>query len=598
MSRVLPYLLTFLMFWLSGHAQAVYVLGEGGQPFISIGKNTAFIEDKHHELRIEDLIRGEHNWTQTKQDVFNQGYTTATWWLKFQLINSVENSQYYLEIDYPVLDFIDVYIVENGVQKATFSLGDKLPFTSRPISNRLFLVPIEIEQNSTQTIFVRLQSSSSVQAPLKIWKPSEYHSISVSSNLLHGFIMGGMTIIAIYNLLLYLALREKVYLFYVSYVASMLLFLTSLHGWTFQYLWPNSTQWNDTAILIFLNGVVLFGILFARQFLNFRENYKGLILQSNLWIAMCLSGMVFYFLIPYRISINFLVPFAAIACIWILSIGTYAIYVGQRSAVIYVISWVGLLIGGILMALSKFQILPRNVVTDHSLQLGTLLEVILLSFALAQRINNERAKRLLAQQRALEVQRKANEKLEASVAERTHQLATANQKLQELSETDELTGLKNRRYLDQYLEQELKRSIRYRHSVSVLLLDIDHFKSVNDNYGHVTGDKCIQVIADKVTCQLRSSTDFSARYGGEEFCAVLPETDLNGALEVANRILKTINCEHIVIDDFDKLVTVSIGVYSSVPNSEDTIQGYYEKADKALYEAKHLGRNRVEVYSD
>jgi diguanylate cyclase len=586
--------LTILLL-LSAPLQAAFTLTDSKESPLRIGAGIHYFEDADRSLSFESILNGQINWQTSDQNIFNKGYSASNWWLKFQLNNPGTLNNYLLEISYPVLDHMELYLVRNNVLSEHFTMGDKFDFESRPIKHRLFLTPLTIKSDDKLDVYIRLNSTSSIQAPIAIWHPETFYKQDIALNVIHGIYIGGMLIIGIYNLLVYLALRDKSYLYYVFYVFSMLLFLASLNGWTFQYLWPRSTQWNDTAIMVFLNGAMLFGIVFARFFLELKQLSHSLNIQAIAWIILGTFASFAYLFIPYDSGIKFAIVFAAMACLWCLASGLYAWQKGQRSAAIYVISWAGILIGGVLLALNKMQVIPKNIFTDQAIQLGSLLEVMLLSFALAQRINHERAKRLRAQQETLDLQSKANEELEASVAARTKELKLANQKLKELSDTDQLTGLKNRRYLDHFLENELVRSLRYQNTLSILILDIDHFKSVNDVYGHLVGDICIKEVAQRFSQQLRIPTDLSARYGGEEFCVLLPETSLEGALAVAERIRKRINNDEIEAPehDFHKRISVSIGVYSKIPNPDDTPSIYLNNADKALYKAKQNGRNQV-----
>src|SRR5690606_6268012 len=221
------------------------------------------------------------------------------------------------------------------------------------------------------------------------------------------------------------------------------------------------------------------------------------------------------------------------------------------------------------LALTKFHILPRNLFTDSATQIGSLLEVALLSFALAERINQERAMRYQAQQQALDTQFRATEALERRVAERTRELEIANRKLHELSATDALTGIKNRGHLDRYLQQEVSRALRYQHPLTVILIDVDHFKPINDTYGHLVGDDCLREIARRIAAESRWPSDLAARYGGEEFCMVLPETDAEGARIVAERIRQQVEATPVTTEIGALYLTVSLGVFNGIPTQEE-----------------------------
>jgi diguanylate cyclase (GGDEF)-like protein len=167
-----------------------------------------------------------------------------------------------------------------------------------------------------------------------------------------------------------------------------------------------------------------------------------------------------------------------------------------------------------------------------------------------------------------------------------------------MSITDPLTALPNRRYLEERLTEELNRSKRYDYSMSFLMIDIDDFKAYNDNNGHQAGDLAIQITAHCLKATLRSA-DVASRYGGEEFCILLPQTSIAEAVVIADRVRQRVATTHYPHGKLQPLarVTVSIGVstYSSMVNTAETI---IAAADRALYKAKHLGKDRTEFYAD
>ncbi|NQZ06370.1 MAG: diguanylate cyclase [Algicola sp.] len=167
-------------------------------------------------------------------------------------------------------------------------------------------------------------------------------------------------------------------------------------------------------------------------------------------------------------------------------------------------------------------------------------------------------------------------------------------RLMKLSMVDGLTSIPNRRQFDRAINQEWQRGIRKKTAVSLLLLDIDFFKQYNDIYGHLKGDDCLKQVASGFTNQLHRPTDLVARYGGEEFVVILPETELDGAQHVAQRIIKhmvKLNIEH-KGSKVCPYVTNSIGIVCSVPTLDCRVEDFIEQADKALYKAKQTGRNR------
>jgi len=187
---------------------------------------------------------------------------------------------------------------------------------------------------------------------------------------------------------------------------------------------------------------------------------------------------------------------------------------------------------------------------------------------------------------------------EKEKAERlAEELKEANLQLKELIGTDGLTGLNNHKYFQGKLTDEMARAQRYMHNVSLVMIDIDNFKQVNDSYGHLSGDKVLRAVAG-LLWQARRNMDTVARYGGEEFSVILPETDLKGAAVFAERVRKSIESNVTDVDDVKILVTVSMGISVYNPNTSKLNKDELVKAaDKALYNSKNSGKNKISIAS-
>ncbi len=191
--------------------------------------------------------------------------------------------------------------------------------------------------------------------------------------------------------------------------------------------------------------------------------------------------------------------------------------------------------------------------------------------------------------------RKAREK---ELLETTKLLENANKKLRELSFLDGLTGIANRRLFDESISREWERTQRNSLPLSVILIDIDAFKSYNDNYGHIAGDECLKEVAQTIKKYENKPGDLVARYGGEEFVVLLPETKIDEAFKLAENMRSEIEALSITHDysPVHSIVTICLGVNTTCPESKNTISNLIDNADKALYNAKQNGRNRVEKY--
>jgi diguanylate cyclase (GGDEF)-like protein len=193
---------------------------------------------------------------------------------------------------------------------------------------------------------------------------------------------------------------------------------------------------------------------------------------------------------------------------------------------------------------------------------------------------------------------RAMERNNEELAQAIMQLERANNMLRSLSYLDALTGIANRRHFEEVVEQEWRRSARSGASLALIMIDIDHFKLLNDHYGHQVGDACLKQVASTLNDTLKRAGDLVARYGGEEFVVVLPNTDLAGALVFAEEL--RVRIEHLQIEHVGSpsgFVTVSLGVASVVPGDSYTPEWIIGAADRALYRSKQEGRNRVSADS-
>jgi two-component system chemotaxis family response regulator WspR len=174
-------------------------------------------------------------------------------------------------------------------------------------------------------------------------------------------------------------------------------------------------------------------------------------------------------------------------------------------------------------------------------------------------------------------------------------LIETNRELERLTNVDGLTGLSNRRYFNEYMDAEWKRALRSRSPLSVLMIDVDHFKLYNDTYGHLGGDDVLKRVAEAIRGCFKRSTDLAARYGGEEFAVILParpEEDLQVLAEGVCRAVVTLGIPH-AASSVGNFVTVSVGGATTVPGRSDSYFALVDHADKALYASKKAGRNRA-----
>lgn len=587
---------------------------------INLGANMAYLKEGERRFSFSEVLElPDASWTTNSAKTPNFGVDNSVFWFKQTLPPRATDTPYLIEIAYPAIDNITLYIVRDSRLVAEYETGDHLLFSQRPIRHRNFLFPVpEAESGapSPTEVFVRLQTSGAVQLPIFLWQQDAFWEQDQWQLMGHSFFIAILLTIALYNLMLFLSLRDSVYLIYVCYIVCLTVTQLGLRGLNYQLIAPESPFLSERMLLVSVGAAVFFACMFARKFMALAETSPRLNMLllgvATLALLQAVSGSM----MAYAPNLKAGIIITAIACPILLITGLKQWLRGVKVARFFTLAWFIYLIGQFSITLSKFGLIPRTTLVEYGPEIGASLEVILLSFALADRMNEERRQRYAAQhtallhekaarkaqEQALELQNRANEELEERVADRTQalretldELSMANEKLTSLSTLDGLTQVRNRRAFDETLDREWRRCAREGSDLSLLLIDADHFKDINDQYGHIAGDECLKTIAQIMSRIVRRPADSVARYGGEEFVIVLPNTPEQGAALIAERIRAQIEAQGVIVDAQPIAVTVSIGVSNCQPEPKQAQTELIERADQALYRAKEAGRNRVEI---
>lgn len=555
-----------------------------------------YLEDAQMTYTIDDIIRQE-NWLATHGE-FSQGYSNSAWWLKLTLTNpKSDRREYLLEIGSPLLDYIDIYLVDAaGTIGRHYNLGDKLTYNRRPIDHHHFIVPMVWEPQQTLSLYIRVQSTSSIQVPLILWERNALAGLTNSHDIAHGLFFGAILLIAAYNLLLFFQFRDSIYLYYVCYVLAMALFQCSLTGLAFRYLWPTAIWWNDQVIMLSLISVVFFVNIFSIKLLDAPVLLRIFYLYGIVITVLATLLLSLSLVLPYAVGIKLALLLVFVGSLSGVFVGPVAWIKGISAGKYYTLAWSSLFAGTFALIFDKIGLIPTSWLTAHGLNIGVVAEVLLFSLSLSERINAERRLRFEAQQNALQAVQHAHVELEQRVAGRNRELDVLNDQLNLLSNTDQLTGLWNRRHLETLLSKEWSRSVRHGRSLAVALVDIDFFKTVNDKEGHQVGDECLRIVAQRINNCAQNPGNVAARYGGEEFCLLLIEADCDQAFAIAEGVRKAVSEAPVVVGELQLDITVSIGVSAAVPHRSVNPEWLLKRADCALYRAKKEGRNRVLLY--
>ncbi|MES2952007.1 MAG: diguanylate cyclase [Pseudomonadota bacterium] len=592
----------------------VFELEQDDPARIAIGTRLGVLVDSSAAMGLEQARTQTDAWQAVTRQSPNFGFTQDSYWFRFQLHNrGTQVLTRFIELPIPFLDDIRLYHFVGNELKGQYSLGDEQPFTQRAVPHRNFVMPLQLAPGSNQ-IYLRLASSGTIEAPLRVWEPTHFHAASNDENVAQGAVIGILLVMVIYNLFVFASTRDINYLYYVGFVISYLMFHLSLTGYAFAYLWPNAVRWNSFAISTFAASSAFFTCLFTTSFLKLHTFSR-----PAFWLVrvlLVLSALLFglSFVLPYSLTMRMGAALTLPVALTALLTGYWRWWRGGRFARFYCLAWTAILIGIAVLNASKFGWIPTNIWTENASQIGIVLQVILLSFTLADRINNDRSLRLNAQAVALVHARKArasqaaliqateraNLELEKRVLSRTNDLNTAmeqlkqaNDRLQLLSTTDGLTQIGNRAYFDAAVLMELRRAERQQTAMSIILMDIDHFKRINDTFGHLAGDACLRALADMLRPRIDRAGDILARYGGEEFIIALTGVDLQGTIALAEELRMATDRLRVEFDGKPLRFTASFGLVSAIPLASLSLEEFLAAADGALYDAKRDGRNCV-----
>ncbi len=534
----------------------------------------------------------------------NLGYSKSAYWLRLSVRAPSDETfrTWLLELGFPALDQVSAYIVDaEGWQ--VYQTGDLQSFDQRPYPHRHFVFPMRLAPGQQSTIYLRVESQGTLTLPVMVWSESALLVYSQSAYGMLALYYGMLLALALYNLLLFLSLRDPAYLAYVLFIVSMAIGQISLNGLGNQYLWPDWPAWGNVALPVGFALCGAFGAWFTRLFLRTAHHSPGydrvLLGLGGVFAVLAAAPLV----LPYQ-WVAVLVSLQGIAfSVIAMLIAVLGLRAGNRSARWFLLAWSLLLAGTLVMGARNLGWLPTNMLTTHAIQIGSALEMLLLSFALADRIQLARQEKEKAQSEALQAKeamlaalRQSEHQLEHRVIERTRELAETNARLRvsearltELAQHDPLTGLANRRRLSDALYQALNQANDSRSEGALLLIDLDHFKPVNDRCGHETGDRLLQEVARRLLA-CAGVDDTVARLGGDEFVLLLPPAQTHAQVEtLAARLLTTLR-QPVDTPAGRHNISASIGI-AYLPHDGHTPEELLKAADLAMYCAKSKGRD-------
>jgi diguanylate cyclase (GGDEF)-like protein/hemerythrin-like metal-binding protein len=534
-------------------------------------------------------------------EALNYGFSRSAYWVRLSLRNDTDKTlERMLEIAANHLSNVEFHHVTEAGPDVSIITGDVLPFSTRAFKNRYFVFPLSLPRHSTQVMYLRIHhTTGSVFIPLRLWEPQAFHVHERQEYVGQAWYLGLALGMVLFNLLLFISLRESLYLKYVSFVTCMAASMWFKSGIAKEQL-PDDLWWSNLYVYVGYSLTLAALLVFMRHMLNTAQTIARLDRLLKLLITMLLLSVVGFALALETLA-RWGVLLYMLAALVILGVALYCAFLRQRTAYFFCGAFFMLCFGAVVTGLYTMGLLPVNTITSSALQLGSVADMLLLALAMADRFNQLRHEKVTAQSEALAAQQllvtslQASEQvLEARVAQRTEELQLLNHKLETLSATDGLTSLANRRRFDEVLVNEWLRARRFGQPLALVMIDVDWFKKFNDHYGHLAGDACLRSVARVLAANVRRSGDLVARYGGEEFAIIAPMTDSVSAWRMSEAICQAVAALALPhqLSEFG-CVTLSIGVAAFVPQPHETPDMLVKLADEMLYQAKSQGRNRA-----
>ncbi len=408
---------------------APLLLPEGEQS-VTMAPVFEYFEDAEGALTISEVLKSRENnrFAPKRGGVLNLGFSDSSVWIKMTLVNNAMRSagddDWFLEIANPLLDRIDLYLFSSPDSYRIISAGDLAPFQCRQFNHRNFIFTVNAPPGSTRDVYLNFKTSSSMLVPVVLKNRKSFIDGLYHETLLFGVFYGVIAIMFLYNAFLFVSIRDRSYLYYSVYVLSYFVYQFSMDGFAFQYFWPTAVWWANKCIP-FLTGVAcILTIGFSKSFLAAGTFLPRLSVWLSALQGVFLSFIMASLFMPYRHSIRGAGILMMVTACSLLAAGVLTFLRGGRSARFYIVAWTGMLLSSVVFGLTRFGALPNLFITQNAQHLGALFEVVLLSFALGDRINIMEKEKEDAQRQAIENLHKADVLKDEFLANTSHELRT------------------------------------------------------------------------------------------------------------------------------------------------------------------------------
>jgi len=350
----------------------------------SIGKDLYIFEDKSGLKTCKDIL-DMNDFEKSKIDVPFFDFTESVIWVKFHINSQSQKKLWYLKLSYPLMDFIDVcYIKKNKIYKI-IKTGYKTPFKTRLVKNRNFIFPISLVKNEKVTILMRFKNKDRMEIPLHLLSYQHFYEIDHDDQYVMGAYLGIIIFLIFFNMIFFIAMRNKIYIFYVFFLLSFSVFWLTQTGHVYEYFTISFLGNYNHSVTLTISLTLFFTILFSQTYLNTALYTPRLhdIMKISKYIILLVPLV---HLISYSLSIQLMVAIVIISLPFLLFTSSLILLKGFKPARLYLLSWTAILVGGVVYALKIAGFLPATFVVNNALQFGSTIQFLLLSFGLADRM--------------------------------------------------------------------------------------------------------------------------------------------------------------------------------------------------------------------
>lgn len=390
------------------------------------------LSDNEKKLTIDDIVsyRYDNDFELPSEFKKKPGFFEVAKWFKFDVQNDIEENDWLIEFAFPLIFQIHLYEEDaTGLRKMATS-GAEYPFESRELENRYFVFNLSIEQAETKTYYALLHGPGDLHPPINLWKKDVFIENTQVEFTLLGLFYGMIIIMILYNLFLYFSLQIKAYLYYVLAITTTMIAQLALNGLAFQYLWPKYPSWNIIAVPFWVSIACIIILLFTKEFLDTNQHVPSF--KKISIVLMGVHGLTLLLLFTSHLTALYSMVFGTFGTfISIIIVGFISLKRGVHEARFFIIGWLVFLTGVYITILERTAVIPYNLFTEYAGQGALSIEVVLLSLALADKINRMRVEKEQAEKAARESQalivasfKKADELKDEFLAITSHELRT------------------------------------------------------------------------------------------------------------------------------------------------------------------------------